>query len=174
MVTITVFRHKGEELTAEVLEDKGSTLRVRVFLDGGQTKDMTIKPAQVATSWFEEDVEGEPSIITCTTTGYPPKAPEPAPEPEEGKDPEDDREPGPAMPEGSVLLKTLCTELGVAPRVARRRLRKAFGLVGTGKSWYFTPDRLAEARKAIGGGKAATVVPAPEPEPEAEDTPEAE
>lgn len=39
-----------------------------------------------------------------------------------------------------VTLKQLCFELGVIPRIARRRLRKALGQVGTGSRWEWTKD----------------------------------
>lgn len=61
-----------------------------------------------------------------------------------------------------VTLKELCFELGVIPRIARRRLRKAIGLVGTGGRWEWKKDspELAKVRQAL-------AAPAPASEPEA-------
>ena len=68
-------------------------------------------------------------------------------------------------PEGPALtsLATLCSELQVVPRIARRRLRKAMGLLTEGR-WEFTEDQLDEVRAIIQGTKTETVTAASDEE----------
>lgn len=55
-----------------------------------------------------------------------------------------------------VHLKQLCFDLDLEPRIARRRLRKALGNVGTGQRWAWEPDspELARVRTALAGTPA--------------------
>lgn len=55
-----------------------------------------------------------------------------------------------------VTLKQLCFDLGIEPRIARRRLRKALGNVGTGQRWEWTKDS-AEYNKVLLSLSATTV-----------------
>lgn len=50
-----------------------------------------------------------------------------------------------------VTLKQLCFDLNVIPRIARRRLRKALGQVGTGSRWEWAKDsaELETVKKAL-------------------------
>jgi hypothetical protein len=52
-----------------------------------------------------------------------------------------------------VHLKQLCFDLDLEPRIARRRLRKARGNVGTGHRWAWEPDspELAKVRQILAG-----------------------
>ena len=52
-----------------------------------------------------------------------------------------------------VHLKQLCFDLDLEPRIARRRLRKALGNVGTGQRWAWEPDspELARVRTVLAG-----------------------
>lgn len=52
-----------------------------------------------------------------------------------------------------VHLKQLCFDLDLEPRIARRRLRKALGNVGTGHRWAWAPDHpeLAKVRTVLAG-----------------------
>ena len=52
-----------------------------------------------------------------------------------------------------VHLKQLCFDLDLEPRIARRRLRKALGNVGTGHRWAWAPDspELAKVRTVLAG-----------------------
>ena len=52
-----------------------------------------------------------------------------------------------------VHLKQLCFDLDLEPRIARRRLRKALGNVGTGQRWAWEPDspELAKVRTVLAG-----------------------
>ena len=66
-----------------------------------------------------------------------------------------------------VHLKQLCFDLDLEPRIARRRLRKALGNVGTGQRWAWEPDspELAQVRTVLAG-----TMPSEDPEaPSAED-----
>lgn len=53
--------------------------------------------------------------------------------------------------ENTVTLKQLCFELNVIPRIARRRLRKALGNVGTGARWEWSKDseELVKVKAAL-------------------------
>lgn len=62
-------------------------------------------------------------------------------------------------PDGPELvhLKQLCFDLDLEPRIARRRLRKALGNIGTGQRWAWEPDspELAKVRTVLAGTPAA-------------------
>lgn len=49
-----------------------------------------------------------------------------------------------------VSLATICAEIQVVPRIARRRLRKAKGLLTEGR-WEFTQDQVDEVKALILG-----------------------
>jgi len=55
----------------------------------------------------------------------------PAPTPKAPRKPREPKE----STEPVVTLKELCFDLDIIPRIARRRLRKALGQVGTGSRW---------------------------------------
>lgn len=61
-------------------------------------------------------------------------------------------------PDGPELvhLKQLCFDLDLEPRIARRRLRKALGNIGTGQRWAWEPDspELAKVRTVLAGTPA--------------------
>lgn len=50
-----------------------------------------------------------------------------------------------------VTLKQLCFDLNLEPRIARRKLRKALGNIGTGSRWEWMKDtpELAKVRSAL-------------------------
>jgi len=52
-----------------------------------------------------------------------------------------------------VHLKQICFDLDVEPRIARRRLRKAIGKVGTGNRWAWKKDspELSRVRQILAG-----------------------
>ena len=62
-----------------------------------------------------------------------------------------------------VHLKQLCFDLDLEPRIARRRLRKALGNVGTGQRWAWEPDslELAKVRTVLAGTMPSTDPEAP-------------
>jgi len=55
-----------------------------------------------------------------------------------------------------IHLKQLCFDLDLEPRIARRRLRKALGNIGTGARWAWEPDspELAKVRAVLAGTPA--------------------
>ena len=57
-----------------------------------------------------------------------------------------------------VHLKQICFDLDLEPRIARRRLRKALGNVGTGQRWAWEPDspELAKVRTVLAGTMPST------------------
>jgi hypothetical protein len=59
-------------------------------------------------------------------------------------------EPAAAPSSGLTSLQDLCNELEVVPRIARRRLRKAFGTLEEGR-WEFAAADLDAVRKIIAG-----------------------
>lgn len=65
-----------------------------------------------------------------------------------------------------VHLKQLCFDLDLEPRIARRRLRKALGNVGTGHRWAWAPDspELVKVRTVLAG-----TMPSADPEAPATD-----
>ena len=66
-----------------------------------------------------------------------------------------------------VQLKQLCPE-GLETRIARRRLRKALGNVGTGSRWEWPEgsEELAKIKAILAPQPAASPVPATEPDPD--------
>jgi hypothetical protein len=62
------------------------------------------------------------------------------------------KEDGPEAEQPRTLtsLQTLCDELKVVPRIARRRLRKVYGTLGEGR-WEFPADQIEAVSKVITG-----------------------
>lgn len=156
-VTIVCFAIKGNEHVGTLVSVSGNTLVVKVQdeKDPEKFKDVKVQAKQVVQSWYEEEVDG---ILheSCNTKGFPPVAADPAPAdpaPEKAK-----KEPkAPKEPSNLVPLKAICAELKIQPRVARRKLRKAKGLVGTGGSWEFDPadvEGIKELLSAAPAGEA--------------------
>ncbi len=56
-----------------------------------------------------------------------------------------------------ITLKQLCFDLGMEPRIARRKLRKSLGNIGTGSRWEWKlgSTELAAVRKALTAAPAA-------------------
>lgn len=63
-----------------------------------------------------------------------------------------------------VTLKQLCFDLDIVPRIARRKLRKALGNIGTGRRWEWSKDSADLAKV-----KAALATPVTEAETNADD-----
>lgn len=165
------FKSAGQEITGEITMDKG--LGYQVLTGDDDT------PAEERVSLFVL----KRHIIGGTWTEGEPGAPEAPPVPVEPLDPTSlagqaallaaqepkkadlpQAEPGVKM----VQLKQLCD--GIEPRIARRRLRKALGNVGTGSRWEWPEgsEELAKV-KAILASAPAPITPAstePEPEPD--------
>ena len=56
-----------------------------------------------------------------------------------------------------ITLKQLCFDLDLEPRIARRKLRKALGNIGTGSRWEWKlgSTELAAVQKALAGAEPA-------------------
>lgn len=145
------FTLNGANTTGTILKNKGIAWQVEL-MDGStcfvQKKHVTRGP------WEEEEtVAADPCSFLGTALSNPislDKDPTPAakakrqakaePTDDDGDDDGD-----------QVTLKQLCFELKVEPRIARRRLRKAQGLVGTGSRWEWAADSdtLAEVKALL-------------------------
>lgn len=141
----------------QVLANKGIAWQVQ---DEDGTAFLVQKRLVVRGPWEEtEDDEPAPTPNLGSLAGQLAAAaatPKPAPKVKKDKPAPTERDPN------LVTLKELCFELGIIPRIARRRLRKAVGLVGTGGRWEWKKDspELAKVRQALA---------APTPEAEADD-----
>lgn len=148
--TTVTFKHHGEVFEGLVLANKGicwqvelsdgSTLLVQkkhVIQEDPVNSTLT---ASVADTPEEDEAPAEGSLASMLTqiraSGKVKPAAKKAP-----------------TASDTVSLKQLCAECQVEPRIARRRLRKAVGLVGTGSRWEWeAKDKiLADIRKAIKG-----------------------
>lgn len=160
------FKSAGQEATGEILMDKG--LGYQVLTGDDDT------PAEERVSMFVL----KKHVIGIWTEGEP-GAPEPEPIPVEPLDPaslagqaallaaqEPEKAELPPKADGvkMVQLKQLCPE-GLETRIARRRLRKALGNVGTGSRWEWpegSPE-IEKIRAILAPKPAATPVPTTEP-----------
>lgn len=160
------FKSMGQELTGEILVDKGLGYQVLTGEDDTPTEErvsMFVHKKHVLGTWNE----GEPG------------APEPEPIPVEPLDPtslagqaallaaqESKKADLPPKVDGQkmVQLKQLCPE-GLETRIARRRLRKALGNVGTGSRWEWPEGstEIENIRAILALKPAASPVPATEP-----------
>ena len=156
------YRSNGQELVGQILTNQG--LGFKVLPDGEDTFPLFVHKKHIICQWDE----GEPGLdpapevptepidptslagqVANLTTSTPKKKAE-LPKPEEG--------------EKTIQLKALCIDFGIEPRIARRRLRKALGNVGTGSRWEWplNSPELEEVKKVL---NAAEPEPEPEPEP---------
>lgn len=97
----------------------------------------------------EAEAEAGPSLLS-SLVGQVTADPTPEPEPEDN----------------TVSLASLCAELQVVPRIARRRLRKALGNLVEGRWEWDAEDEnlLATVRSIIQGAKVETVTAATDEE----------
>jgi len=159
------FKSAGQEATGEILMDKGLGYQVLTGDDDTPAEErvsLFVLKRHIIGTWNE----GEPG------------APEPEPIPVEPLDPTSlagqaallaaqnskkadlpPKEDGVKM----VQLKQLCN--GIEPRIARRRLRKALGNVGTGSRWEWPEgsEELAKIKAILSSAPAPATVPATEP-----------
>ena len=143
------YKSQGQSHTDTILANKGICWSVE-NLDGTTS---LVQKKHVVRQWEEPETD-EPKpldplsfaalALGCTTPTPPAKKKE--------KEPEADRT-------NVVTLKQLCFDLKVEPRIARRRLRKALGQVGTGSRWEW--EKGSEALDKV---KAAICPPAAEAE----------
>ena len=160
------FKSNGKELVGQILADKG--LGYSVLPDGSEDP-MFVHKKHIVCKWEEGEPGSDPAPEVPTepidptslagqvanlTTSTPKKKAE-LPKAEEG--------------EKTIQLKALCIDFGIEPRIARRRLRKALGNVGTGSRWEWPLNslELEEVEKVLN----ATPVTEPEPEPEPSSAP---
>lgn len=142
------FTLNGTATTGTILKNKGIAWQVEL-LDGStcfvQKKHVTRGP-------WEETVDADPCSFLGTALSNPiPLDQDPAPttkrqakaKPADSDSDSDDGD--------LVTLKQLCFDLKIEPRIARRRLRKAQGLVGTGSRWEWAADSdtLAEVKAIL-------------------------
>ena len=159
------FKSDGQEFTGEILLDKGLGYQVLTGDDDTPSEErvsLFVHKKHVIGIWNE----GEPG------------APEAPPIPVEPLDPtslagqalllaaqEPKKAELPPKEDGvkMVQLKQLCND--IEPRIARRRLRKALGNVGTGSRWEWPEgsEELAKIKAILAPKPAATPVPATEP-----------
>lgn len=120
---------------AEVLSNKGIYFQVR----DDEGEEYAVPKKQVTRGpWEEPTAEEEAQELTAN---HAPtfaqalaqvQATDPTPKAKKEKPAPAERDPN------LVSLKELCFELNVIPRIARRKLRKAVGHVGTGGRWEWT------------------------------------
>lgn len=141
------YKSNGQELTGQILADQG--LGYKVLPDGGDTP-LFVHKKHLVYCWDEGEPGSDPAPpipiepmdptslagqVANLTSSTPKKKAE-LPKAEEG--------------EKTIQLKALCIDFGIVPRIARRRLRKALGNVGTGQRWEWplnSPE--LEAVKAV-------------------------
>ena len=158
--TTVTFKHQGQEIEGLVLANKGICWQVELS-DGSAilvqkkhviAEDTTppTNPNPIIADEPLEDAEAPaPDSLASMLTqirasgkvagSKAPRKQQPAPAATE--------------PSNTISLKQLCAECQVEPRIARRRLRKAVGLIGTGSRWEWEADsaELAAIRTAIAG-----------------------
>lgn len=125
----------------EIVANKGIAWQVKD--ENGDT--FLVQKKQVVRGPWEEDDTPPATPTPGSLAGQLAAAaatPKPAPKAKKDKPAPAERDPN------RVTLKELCFEMGVIPRIARRRLRKAVGLVGTGGRWEWKKDspELAKVR----------------------------
>lgn len=110
----------------EIVSNKGIAWQVRDPVDPDGT--FLVQKRQVVRGpWTEDDQDDAPAPAPLLTQALAQvtKAAEPKPA----------KAPKEATGEPVVTLKELCFDLDIVPRIARRKLRKALGQVGTGHRW---------------------------------------
>lgn len=118
MTTWCHFRLKGEEAhrTAEVIKNLG----IRLSLREEDGTEHTVPRSAILSQW--EETEAPDGTLAAQVKAL-----------EAAVESSPTETPAPDTPQ--IELKALCIDYGIEPRIARRRLRKAFGQVGTGTRW---------------------------------------
>ena len=159
------FKSGGQEATGEILLDRGLGFQVLTGDDDTPAEErvsMFVLKKHVIGTW----TEGEPGAAEAPPVPVEPLDPTSlagqaallaSQEPKKAELPP--KEDGVKM----VQLKQLCDD--IEPRIARRRLRKALGNVGTGSRWEWPEgsEELAKIKAILAPKPAATPVPATEP-----------
>lgn len=129
------YKSANDSGIVEIVANKGICWQVKD--DNGDL--FLVQKKHVVRGPWEETEEDEPAPAstgpvsdTLATLNQLTNAPKPAPKPKKDRAPKEPRDPN-APP--VVSLKELCFDLDVIPRIARRRLRKELGNIGTGSRW---------------------------------------
>lgn len=157
------FKSNGEELTGQILADKGLGYSVR---PDGSEDPMFVHKKHIIGQWEEGEPNAEPApeipVEPIDPTSLAGQLAGLESRPEKKKAELLKAEEG----EKTVQLKALCADFNIHPRIARRRLRKSMGQVGTGHRWEWpinSPE--LEKVKAILVAQAAEDDAASESEP---------
>ena len=162
------FKSNGEELTGQILADKGLGFSV---LPDGSEDPMFVHKKHITCQWEE----GEPNADPAPEIPVEPIDPTSLMGQLAGREsrPQKKKAELPKAGEGekTIQLKALCADFQIHPRIARRRLRKELGQVGTGHRWEW-PINSPELEKVkailvaqVVEEDAPLVKPEPEPEP---------
>ena len=162
------FKSNGEELTGQILADKGLGFSV---LPDGSEDPMFVHKKHITCQWEE----GEPNADPAPEIPVEPIDPTSLMGQLAGLEsrPQKKKAELPKAGEGekTIQLKALCADFQIHPRIARRRLRKSMGQVGTGHRWEW-PINSPELEKVkailvaqVAEEDAPPVKPEPEPEP---------
>ncbi len=145
------FKNASGTHIAEVLANKGIYFQVR---DDAGEEYAVPKKQVIRGPWEEPTIEEEVAELTqargpslAAALAQVQATDKAKAQPKAKKDPAPTAERDPNL----VTLKELCFELNVVPRIARRKLRKALGQVGTGSRWEWTKgsEELATVTKAL-------------------------
>ena len=144
MTKFIEFKSANESGIAEIVANKGICWQVK---DDAGELFLVQKKHVVRGPWEEDETEDEvpaPAPLFSQALAQVQNAEPTAPKAKREKEPAADRT-------DVVTLKELCFQLNVIPRIARRRLRKAQGNVGTGSRWEWKKDspELAAVTKVL-------------------------
>lgn len=154
------FKNQTGEHTGTILEDRG--ICWKILDDEGE--EYQVKKSSVTRQFDAAELAPKPApagTLSASLAGLLAADPAPAPAAKAAKAEKD-----PDL----VTLAELCVELRIVGRIARRRLRKALGQVGTGSRWEWkkASEELAKVR-ALLTTPAADPAPAADPLAEALD-----
>ena len=125
MAQLIKFKLHGETVEGKILANKG--IAYQVELSDGST--LLAQKKHVTEGPYDAPIDPCSLLGTALATPRPLTDKTPRAEKSEGSQDSD-----------VVTLKQLCFDLKMEPRIARRRLRKAQGLIGTGSRWEWEAD----------------------------------
>lgn len=157
------FKNQTGEHTGTILEDRGICWKIR----DDEGEEYQVKKASVtrqfdAAELEEDDLPAPAGTLSASLAGLLNADPAPAPAAK-------------ATPAAKVIdpdlvtLGQLCTECGIIGRIARRRLRKAFGVIGIGERWEWKKGSadLDKVRSLLKSAEPVAADPAPAADAEA-------
>jgi hypothetical protein len=148
--------------TATILKNKGIYFQVRDLAG----EEYAVPKKQVTRQWEEEELTEEEELMEEVRANMAAHAPTLAQAlaqvqatdaaksaPKAKKEPAAPKEIDPNL----ITLKQLCFDLNVVPRIARRKLRKALGNIGTGSRWEWQKgsEELVKVQLALTTAPAA-------------------